>query len=117
MQLIDTIEYFLETGSINSALEYQVYLIALVVLLIENGHDPRNALATISKTFRHDVNQSIDGWCCESVLIATAHVIRSVAPFYLRDALELLKVIATNLMIYCNFYAIIIPTQFQYTSI
>lgn len=103
MQLIDIIEYFLETGNINSALEYQVYLIALVVLLIEYGHDPRNALATISKTFHHDMNQSLDGSRFESLLITTAHIIRSIAPFYLRDALEILKVIATNQMKYFNF--------------
>lgn len=97
LQLIDIIDYFLETGNINAAFEYQAYLVALVVLLIEYGHDPRNALATISKTFRHDTNQSIDGLRSESLLIATAHIIRSVAPFYLRDALDLLKVIlATN---------------------
>lgn len=94
MQLIDIIEYFLETGDINSAFEYQVYLIAFVVLLIEHGHDPRNALATILKTFRHNANQPIDGSRFESLLIATANIIRSIPPFYLRDALELLKVIA-----------------------
>lgn len=115
MQLIDIIEYFLETSNINSALEYQVYLIALVVLLIEHGHDPRNALATISKTLRHDKNQSIVGWRFESLLIATAHIIRSVTPFYLRDALELLKVIPTNQLIHHNFYAMIIPILIQFS--
>lgn len=99
MQLIDIIEYFLETGNISSAFEYQVYLIALIVLMIEYGHDPRNALATIAKTFRHDMNQSIDGWRSDSLLITIALIIRSIAPFYLRDALELLKVSGTNQMI------------------
>lgn len=92
MQLIDIIEYFLETDNINLALEYQVYLIALILLLIEYGYDPRNALGTISKTLRHDTHQSIDGSRFENLLIPTAHIIRSIAPFYLRDALELVKV-------------------------
>lgn len=92
MQLTDIINHFLETGSINLALEYQVYLVALIILLIEYGQDPRNALGTISKTLRHDANQSID----EVLMIATAHIIRSIAPFYLRDALELTKVITDN---------------------
>lgn len=113
MQLIDIIEYFLETGNINLALEYQVYLIALILLLIECGQDPRNALDTISKTLRHDVHQSIDDSHFESLLIATAHIIRSIAPFYLRDVLELVKVIAKNQMNNFNFNAIIInPIQF-----
>lgn len=105
MQLVDIIEYFLETGNINLALEYQVYLIALIPVLIEYGHDPRNTLDTISKTLRH---QSIDDSRYESLLIATAHIIRNIAPFYLRDALELVKVIARNRKNNSNFHAIAI---------
>lgn len=92
MQLIDITEYFLETGNINVALEYQIYLMALVLSMIEFGHDPRNSLHTISKTIRHDTNHSTDDSLLESMLIAVAHIIRNIAPFYLRDSLELVKV-------------------------
>lgn len=92
MQLIDIIEYFLETENINLAMEYQIYLIALILTLIKYGHDPRNALGTIAKTLRHDSRHLVDESQFESLLIVTAHIIRRVAPFYLRDALELVKV-------------------------
>lgn len=94
MQLIDVIEHFLESGNINLALEYQIYLITLVHSLITYGHDPRNALGTIVKTLRHqDTRQSINEVQSDCLLIETALIIRSIAPFYLRDALELVKVI------------------------
>lgn len=95
MQLIDIIEHFLETENITLALEYQIYLTALVISSIKYGYDPRNALGAIVKTLRHDSCQSVAGPQFESLLISTAHIVRSIAPFYLRDALELVKVIET----------------------
>lgn len=99
MQLADIIEYFLETDHIHLALEYQIYLMALVLSLIEFGHDPRNALRTISKTLRHETSKSVDNSLIESMLIAVAHIIRNVAPFYLQSSLELVKVIRNKIKI------------------
>lgn len=111
MQLIDITEYFLETGDINSAFQYQVYLIALVLSLIEYGHDPRNALDTIAKTLQRDMEQSMKDSCFESLLIATAHIIRCIAPFYLRDALEIVKVMTIN-RTFVNFTLVTISISF-----
>lgn len=91
MQLIDVIELFLETGDIDSALEYQIYLASLVHSLIEYGIDPRNALNAMLKTIQ-SIGQSVDDEIVDFMLITMSQIIRNIAPFYLRNALEILKV-------------------------
>lgn len=91
MQLIDVVELFLETGDIDSALEYQIFLASLIHSLIEYGIDPRNALNAIFNTIQ-SVEQSIDDEIFDFMLITMSQIIHNIAPFYLRNALEILKV-------------------------
>lgn len=91
MQLIDAIEFFTETGP---AWEYQIYLVSLVLSLIEYGNDPRNALNTILNTIKR-FDESIDDDIVNYLLITMSQIIHNIAPFYLRNALEIVKVCKT----------------------
>lgn len=93
MQLIDVIELYLEMGNMNSALEYQIYLISLTQILIENGIDPRNAFNTILKTIQNVGQRSIDDEIFDYMLITMSQIIHNISPLYLRNALEIIKVL------------------------
>lgn len=91
MQLIDTIEVHLEANEPQSAMEYQIYLIAMTQSLIEYSYDLSNAFRTILKTIqRNDVQ--IDDVMLDYMLITMSQTVHKIAPFYLRNALEIIKV-------------------------
>lgn len=93
MQLIDVIELYLEMDNIDSALEYQIYLISLIQLLIENGIDPRNAFNTILKIIPNVDQQLIDDEISDYMLITMSQIIHNISPLYLQNALEIIKVL------------------------
>lgn len=93
MQLIDVIELYLEMDNIDSALEYQIYLISLIQLLIENGIDPRNAFNTILKIIPNVDQQLIDDEISDHMLITMSQIIHNISPLYLQNALEIIKVL------------------------
>lgn len=88
---MEVIEVYLEANNNQYAFEYQIYLIALTQSLIEYGHDPRNALNTILKTIQKNDAQ-IDDEILNYMLITLSQIIHNIAPFYLRNALEIVKV-------------------------
>ncbi|XP_055302054.1 focadhesin [Sitodiplosis mosellana] len=89
-QLMETIEVYLEANNNQSAFEYQIYLIALILSLIEYGYDPRNAFNTILKTIQQNDAQ-IDEEILNYMLITMSQIVHNIAPFYLRNALEIIK--------------------------
>lgn len=91
VQLIEIIEMCLEANNGQSTLAYQIYLTALIVSLIEYGYDPRNAFSTILKFIRQNDAQ-IDDDILHYMLITMSQIIHNIAPFYLRNALEVVKV-------------------------
>lgn len=74
-----------------SAVEYQIYLIAITQSLIENSYDPSNAFSTISKTIQQNDVQ-IDDEILDYMLITMSQIVHKIAPFYLRNVLEIIKV-------------------------
>lgn len=72
-------------------MEFQIYLTALIVSLIEFSYDPRNAFNTILKTIQQSDAQ-IDDEVLNYMLITMSQIIHNIAPFYLRNALEIIKV-------------------------
>lgn len=92
MQLIDVIELFLDLGNIDAALQYQIYLLSLTQLLIDSGDDPRNIFNTTLKTIK-TIDQSIDDELVDYMLIILSQIIHNIAPFYLRNVLEVVKVL------------------------
>lgn len=81
----------LEANKPQSAMEYQIYLIAITQSLIEYSYDPSNAFSTILKTIqRNDVQ--IDDEMLNYMLITMSQIVHKIAPFYLRNVLEIIKV-------------------------
>lgn len=91
IQLIDVIEYAVQTGNSGSALEPQIYLFSLVQSLIEYGYDPRNAFSAIVKMIQ-STDEYIGDGISDYMIITMSNIIHNIAPFYLRNALDVLKV-------------------------
>ncbi|XP_031635799.1 focadhesin [Contarinia nasturtii] len=91
-QLIDVIEFHLDMDDGQAAFDYQIYLIALILSMNEFGYDPRNAIATILKSIRK-INETLDENVIDYMLICMAQIIHSISPFYLGNALEIIKVL------------------------
>lgn len=90
MQIVQVIELFLEMNDIDAALQYQVYLTSLILSMIEFGHDPRNALRCIFNVIHRS---SIDDVATINfILITMSQIIHKIAPFYLRSAIDIVKV-------------------------
>lgn len=93
LHLIDVIELSLETNNFDCAIEYQVLLTSLVRSLIEFGYDPRNALNAILRAIQLTTGQSIDvDAVSDYTLITMSQIIHNIAPFYLGNAVEIIKV-------------------------
>lgn len=90
MQLIDVIEHFLKMNNTELALEYTIYATSLVLSMIEFGIDPRNILSVILKTIR-SIDQPVDE-IFDYFLITMSQIIHNISPFYLRNALDIVKV-------------------------
>lgn len=96
---METIEVYLEANQNQYTFEYQIYLIALILSLIEYGYDPRNAFKTLLKTIQKNYDQ-IDDEILNYMLITMSQIVHNIAPFYLWNAIAIIKVSVEN--INCN---------------
>lgn len=93
---MDVIELFLETSNTDLALEYQIYLTSLLSSLLEFGNDPRNALSAIHRTIELSIDQSIHDEIFDYTLITMSQIVPNIAPFYLKNVLEIIKVMLSE---------------------
>lgn len=91
-QLIETIEVHLEANNCQSALEYLSVNVALISSLIEFSCDPRNALNITFMTIQQNSGE-IDDDTLDYMLITMSQIVRNIPPFYLRSALDIVKVL------------------------
>lgn len=92
MQFSDIVDLCLETNNTELTLESLIILSASVQPLIEFGYDPRNALNTLHRAIEHSTKQMIDDDVFNYTLITMSQIVHVIAPFYLGNALEVLKV-------------------------
>lgn len=93
IQLIDVIELYLETDNISCVRQFQICLMSLVHSLIEFGYDPRNAIRVIWRTVQQSNPQIIDDDITDYILITMSQIVHVIAPLYLGNALEIVKVL------------------------
>lgn len=94
--LIEALEYAIKQEKREAALDFGVYLMAVISSLIENGYDPCPALNTI-----HDCMQKHNFFVMniefmDYALVSIAQILHKISPFYLEYALPIVKLLINN---------------------
>lgn len=77
-------------NNLNAAIDFEMYLIALVPSLLELGYDPKNYFDLVIRTIQ--ANNESSSELIDYNLISIAQIVHAVSPFYLYDALRVIKV-------------------------
>lgn len=80
-----------ETDS-NMAIEFGIYLFAMIPALIEFGNDPRMYFDALIRVIQSKKEMYIDTDLLDYNLISISQIIQIIPPFYLEDALHVVKV-------------------------
>lgn len=94
--LIETIE-LLSNEQPKAVLDFLAYLISILNIIVENGHDPKPIVNCISKNIRQATSDKqhviVDEESFYNYLfINLAEVLHVISPFYLVDIIRLIKV-------------------------
>lgn len=92
IMLTEAIESLQKTADVKASHQLQTYLVAMLLPMIENGYDPRPALYVILRSIEHCDQQLLDEIHVNYVLISLAQLLHVISPFYMIDALRLVKV-------------------------
>lgn len=72
--------------------DFQMYLMALIQSLLELGYDPRNSFDVIIRTIELLPEEYVQTELLDFNLISMSKIVHIIPPFYLNDALRVVKV-------------------------